>query len=152
MDFKTKLLKFMYGRYGVDQLYRFLFILYFLLFFINLFIKSSIITYINIIIVIFMFYRVFSKNIYKRQLENKIYLKYKNILLKPIKKLKRNYHDRKQYVYKKCSKCKTTLRLPLPDKRGIKHVVCPECGKKITLFILRQKKIEIIRNRKEGKK
>ena len=143
MDFKTKLLKFMYGRYGVDQLYRFLFILYFLLFFINLFIKSSIITYINIIIVIFMFYRVFSKN---------IYLKYKNILLKPIKKLKRNYHDRKQYVYKKCSKCKTTLRLPLPDKRGIKHVVCPECGNKIKLFILRQKKIEIIRNRKEGKK
>ena len=69
--------KFMYGRYGVDELYKFLFILYIITFIINIFIRSQILEIIGLIIVLITFYRVFSKNIYKRSKENRNYLKAK---------------------------------------------------------------------------
>ena len=39
MKFINKLQKFMYGRYGIDELYKFLFYFYILLLILNLFIK-----------------------------------------------------------------------------------------------------------------
>ena len=39
----------------------------------------------------------------------------------------------------------TILRLPLPSKRGIKHVKCPKCGKRLTVVALRKLKVEVIR-------
>lgn len=92
-----------------------------------------------------MFYRFFSKKIYKRSNENQKYLKIKNNLLKPFKNFKRNMKD-KDYIYKKCNNCKKTLRLPLPYERGIKHTKCPNCKKKLTIFVLKKQKIEIIKN------
>ena len=139
----------MQGRYGPDELYKFLFKLYIFLFIIDLFIKSKILTAIELIIVITMFYRFLSKNIYARQKENKWYLKQKNNLLKPINKIKRNYKDRNYHVYKKCKKCKSTLKLPLPPKRGIQHTKCPKCKTKIKFFCLRKEKIEVIKNKKK---
>ena len=41
--------------------------------------------------------------------------------------IKRNMND-KDHIYKKCSKCKTTLKLPIPYERGIKHTKCPKCN------------------------
>lgn len=139
----------MQGRYGPDELYKFLFKLYIFLFIIDLFINSKILTAIELIIVITMFYRFLSKNIYARQKENKWYLKQKNNLLKPINKIKRNYKDRNYHVYKKCKKCKSTLKLPLPPKRGIQHTKCPKCKTKIKFFCLRKEKIEVIKNKKK---
>lgn len=146
MNFIAKIQRFMYGRYGPDELYKFLFKIYFLSFIIDLFINSKILIACEFIIVFLMFFRFFSKNIYKRSRENSIYLKYKSIFLKPIESLKRNYKDRNYYKYKKCRNCKTTLRLPLPNSRGIKHAKCPNCKKRITLFCFRKQKIEIIRD------
>lgn len=139
----------MYGRYGPDELYKFLFKVYFLLFIIDLFINSKILTISELIIVFLMFFRFFSKNIYKRSRENSIYLKYRKFCLKPIENLKRNYKDRKYYKYKKCRHCKTTLRLPLPNSRGIKHAKCPNCKKRITMICFRKEKIEIIRKKEK---
>ena len=149
MKFITKIQRFMQGRYGPDELYKFLFKLYIFLFIIDLFINSKILTAIELIIVITMFYRFLSKNIYARQKENKWYLKQKNNLLKPINKIKRNYKDRNYHVYKKCKKCKSTLKLPLPPKRGIQHTKCPKCKTKIKFFCLRKEKIEVIKNKKK---
>jgi hypothetical protein len=56
----------MYGRYGVDDLYKFLFHTYILLLLLNLFIKNNIISILELIIFVIMFYRVFSRKIYKR--------------------------------------------------------------------------------------
>lgn len=148
MKFQEKLYKYMYGRYGIDQLYYFLFFLYVILIVLNLFFKSDILFIIELVLLVVMMYRVMSKKIYVRTKENNLYLKYKNKFLKPFHNIKRNFKDRKKYVYKKCSNCKTTLRLPIPEKRGIKKVICPDCKKKLTVFTLRQKRIEIIRNKK----
>ena len=147
MNLRNKLIKFMYGRYGVDELYKFLFILYIITFIINIFLNSLILEIISLIIVLYTFYRVLSKNISKRCKENREYLKLKKKLIKPFKNIKRNISD-KDHIYKKCSKCKTTLKLPTPYERGIKHTNCPKCKKRLTLLILKRQKVEIIKYKK----
>ena len=69
------------------------------------------------------------------------------VLKDEINNLKRNIKD-KDHIYKKCSKCKTTLKLPVPYERGIKHTKCPKCKKRISFLVLKKQKIEIIKNKK----
>ena len=135
--------KFMYGRYGPDELYKFQMVLYFITLILGIFIKSKILSIVQLLFVASIIFRPMSKKIYKRSDENQRYLKIKNNLLKPFTNIKRNIKD-KDHIYKKCHKCKTTLKLPLPSKRGIKHAKCPHCGKRITLIAFKCQKIEII--------
>lgn len=143
----NKIRKFMYGRYGVDDLYSFLFKIYILLLIINVFVKSSIISYLELCLVIFMFFRVFSKNIYTRSNENVKFLKLKKKILSPFKNIKRNFGD-KEHIYRKCRKCHKILKLSLPYERGFKTIKCPKCGNRKKTLILKKQKIEIIKKKK----
>jgi uncharacterized protein YggT (Ycf19 family) len=136
--------KFMYGRYGLDDLYKFLFELYIVLLIINLFLKSKILNLISIFIVFYMFFRFFSKKIYARSNENQLFLKIKKKILKPFRVIKMNIND-KNHIYKKCSKCGTILKLPLQSKAGFKKAKCPKCNKKVRLFTFKKEKIEIVK-------
>lgn len=144
MELIYKLQRFMYGRYGIDELYKFLFKTYIGLIILNLFINNTILSLLELIIVIIMIYRTLSKNINKRKQENIIFIEIKKQVLKPFINIKRNILD-KDYIYKKCSKCKKTLKLPIPFERGIKHTKCPNCKKKMTILVLKKQKIEIIK-------
>lgn len=146
MKYSNKFQKFMYGRYGTDELYNFLLKSYLVIFVINIFLKSSILRYLQLIIFFYMFFRLFSKKIYKRSDENVAFLKMKKNFLKPFRDIQRNIKD-KDHIYKKCRKCKTTLKLPLPYKRGPKKAKCPHCGKKVRVFAWKYQKIEIITNK-----
>ena len=66
----NKLRTFMIGRYGIDELYKVLLVIYTILVLINIFIRSKIITVIEVLFIIIMLYRVLSKNIYQRRKEN----------------------------------------------------------------------------------
>lgn len=147
MQFIYKIQKFMMGRYGVDNLYRFLLMLYFILIVIDLFFNNIVLTVLEFLVIFIMFYRVFSKNIKQRRKENELFLEIKKKCIKPFEVIKKNRED-KYHIYKRCPKCKTILRLPLPNKRGIKHAKCPHCKKKVTLFTLKYQKVEIIRKKK----
>ena len=74
--------RFMQGRYGVDHFSHFLVILAFLLMFIQLFIHHDVIrlviSVLVMIILVFSYYRTFSRNHYQRYRENEWYLKYHN--------------------------------------------------------------------------
>lgn len=138
-----KIRDFMKGIYGIpDELYKFLFILYFALLIINIFIKSNILSIIELVIIIIMFYRMFSKKIYKRSDENQKFISLKKKILKPFNVIEKNVKD-KDHIYRKCHKCKTILKLPLPNDRGFKKAKCPHCGKKRRVFTLRKLKVEI---------
>ena len=145
MKFINRVQKFMYNRYGIDDLYKFLFWVYFILIIIDLFVNNIILLVLELLLIFIMFYRVFSKNIYKRASENQKYLKLKNNLSKPFRNIKRNIKD-KDHIYKKCPKCKTVLKLPVPTERGIKHVKCPTCKKRLTLLVFKKLKVELIKN------
>ena len=147
MSFINKFAKFMYGRYGADDLHKFLLKLYIVLIIINIFVKSRVLSFIEMVIIVYTFYRFFSKNCYQRRKENTRYLKFKEFLINPFNNIKTNFRD-KDNVYKKCSSCKTILKLPVPSTRGIKHAKCPKCKKRLTIFTLKQQKVEVIKKNK----
>lgn len=147
MKFQDKIQNFMKGRYGPDDLYYFLFKLYIVILILNLFIKSNILTYIELIIIIIVLYRFLSKKIYVRSNENKKFLKLKNKCLKPFKAIKRNYKDRNEWIYRRCKHCKKLLKLPIPNKRGKKTIKCPKCKKESNIYTFRQEKVEFIKKK-----
>ena len=137
----------------VDALNKFLLIVLLILIILTIFIRSFILDILKFIILGIVIFRLVSKNKYQRNKENQSFLKIKKTLSKPFSNIIRNFKDRKKYVYKKCHKCKTTLKLPLPKKIGINHAKCPNCKNRVTLFTLRcQKpekiKVEVIKKRK----
>lgn len=154
MKYINKIQKFMYGRYGPDELYHFLFKLYIFLLIIDLFVNSRIFDVLELLILVIIFYRFFSRKIYKRSDENRIFLKVKNKILRPFIRVRKNFVSwiknikDKNYIYKKCRKCKTVIRLPLPDEKGIKYVKCPKCKKRLRVLCLKKEKIVIIKKDK----
>ena len=127
--FKQKLSRFFYGRYGGDTLNKFLLAVYIIVVLtmniLSLFFDSPIFGLIYTVssvtllgLIILIFYRILSKNIAKRRLENERFCGFF--------KLRRNkFRDRKTHVYRKCPSCKAVLRLP--KAKGKHFVVCPRC-------------------------
>lgn len=131
----------------VDDLNRFLFILGIILFFVSLFTNNFFVDLGTLLTFVIFGWRLFSKNKTARYKENQKFLKIKKNLIHPWQKIKDSYQKRKYNIYKKCSKCKTILKLPLPSRRGIKHAKCPNCGKRLTFMVWRKEKVEVIKKR-----
>lgn len=144
----AKIKKFMYGRYGIDELYNFLFSVYLILAFINLFLGNSFISWLIFFIAVIAIYRVLSKNSSNRRKENAIYLEIVRKISKLFINVKRNFTD-KEHIYKRCS-CGTTIKVSLPKSYGIKHAKCPNCKKRNTFLALKKEKIIIIPKEKEA--
>ncbi|MGN1341881.1 MAG: hypothetical protein ACI4VL_01455 [Bacilli bacterium] len=140
-NFINKLTKFMYGRYGIDDLYYFLLIICLIIIILNIFIHSSILTIIELIIFSVAIYRYLSKNTYKRNKENKKYLYIKDKILNYFNYQKRKYNDRNTHMYKKCPKCKQKIRLPL--KKGKHTVKCPNCSHKFEVKCSKDEKVKV---------
>ncbi len=114
---------------------------------VSFFIKNFFIDLLPFIFFAIFVFRLLSKNKIQRKKENDIYLKI-------IHKIKNPFNIDKNHVYKKCKKCNTTLKLPLPKKSGINHVKCPNCGNRITVWNIRHKKkekvkVEVIKKKKD---
>ena len=123
--FRERVASFMVGRYGVDRLYYFLLAVCFILIVINLFIDSLVISLVESALFVYTFYRVLSRNVYKRQQENEKFIKIGEYLKKQFNLQKCKVRDRKTHVYRKCPSCKNNLRLP--KQKGKHTVVCPCC-------------------------
>lgn len=121
--------RFMYGRYGIDKFYYFLFALYFIIVLINQFVENAFvyaaIQILSLVLLVYMFFRVFSKNTYKRYAEGqkfeKIFSKFTGFF-----KLQRNkFRDRKTHVYRRCTSCRAVLRFR--KVKGKHSATCPRC-------------------------
>ena len=124
-SFRERVARFMVGRYGMDHLYYFLLTFCTVLIVINIFAKSYILSSVNTLLLVFAFYRVLSKNIYKRQRENEKFIVIWDKLKKFHNLQKCRYRDRKTHVYRKCPSCNSNLRLP--KQKGKHTVSCPCC-------------------------
>lgn len=121
------LYRFMQGRYGNDELNKFLLWSYVILVAVNLFVKSIIIIALYWVLALIFIYRMMSKNCYKRQQENGEYMIIHNKALKEFRYFSNKWKYRKTHIYRKCPNCKAPIRLP--KKRG-KHICCcPACKK-----------------------
>lgn len=140
-NFINKINKFMSGRYGIDDLYYFLFTIFLILFILNMFIKSTVLSTIELIIFVVAVYRYLSKNKNQRSKENKKYLYIKDKILNYFNYQKRKYKDRNTHMYKKCPNCKQKIRLPL--KKGKHTVKCPNCSHKFEVKCSKNEKIKV---------
>lgn len=116
----------MYGRYGTDTLSTVLLYVYFAFVLIctivSIFVRSiwfSLFYYVVAsALVVWMFSRMFSRNIAARKRENDKFCGFFRLR-------KNKFRDRKTHVYRKCPACKAVLRLP--KAKGKHFVVCPRC-------------------------
>ncbi len=131
--FKNAIQKFFYGRCGNDKLNRFIFFIYFVSFIVYLFVQHFSLLIVNTILFIIFIFRFMSRNLYKRDKENQIYLKIINKIKQPFLRFFHKIRDRKTHVYKKCPNCKKVLRLrKVKGEHGVK---CPICNHRFKIKI-----------------
>ena len=90
MNFISKIQQFMYGRYGIDDLTKFILKIYLVVIVINIFVKSFILTLIELLLLGISVFRTISKNIYGRNKENMRFRGIKSNIVKPFSNIKRN--------------------------------------------------------------
>ncbi|MBL1229061.1 hypothetical protein IW492_07415 [Enterococcus sp. BWB1-3] len=121
-----KLQKYMRGRYGVfDSLSRSLLVVSLALILINLFFGTNILRWAAFIILALVYYRFFSKKIYRRSNENQKYIVWMNKEKKKFGYLKERIQNRKTYTYFSCPECHQHLRAP--KNKGTIKVTCSSC-------------------------
>lgn len=128
--FKYKLYRFMQGRRGLDNLGRFLIMTAMILMIVSMFLIKfptvyRVAYYIGVISFIYAYFRAFSRNIYKREMENNKYLALKYKITKG-KSLRQWRYERKIYSFFKCPGCGQKMRAP--KGKGSIKVKCHQCG------------------------
>lgn len=126
---RQRLLRFMAGRNGNDAFNRFLLVVILVMMLLSLFLPSGVsrISYpITIALLGYSYFRMFSRNIYKRQTENAWYWEKRSRVVASVRMLKERWVQRKDYRFYSCPSCRTTLRVP--RGKGQIKIVCRKCG------------------------
>lgn len=126
---RERIAKFMAGRYGNDQLGRALLAVDVIILVLSLIFSGKlggILLPLAMVLLGYMYFRMLSRNIYKRQEENGKYLRLKYKVTSKFNVLKERWKQRKEFKFFTCPSCHTTLRVP--RGRGRIKIVCRKCG------------------------
>ena len=127
---RAKFLQYMTGRYGNDQLNKFLSIAGLVCAFLAVIFGrtklATLIWLLAVVLIAIVYARMFSRNIYKRSDENTKYLRKKDSLIRTFNLRKERWKQRKSYKFFTCPACNTTLRVP--RGKGKINIVCRKCG------------------------
>ncbi len=126
---REKFHRFMHGRYGVDHFSNFLLVLAVVIMALQLVLRWNITTLILNIIALailgYAYFRIFSRNHYKRYQENEKYLQYHNRVKDFFAHEKGNMEQRKTHRIFKCPNCAQSIRVP--KGKGKIAITCPTC-------------------------
>lgn len=122
---KEWLQRFMIGRYGVDQLNRFLLGTTLVSMILSMFFRSTILNTLAMLLLIVCYVRMLSRNIRKRYDENMKYLQYRNKIVAFVNRKKANFKQRKTHRIYKCPTCGQKIRVP--KGKGRICITCPKC-------------------------
>lgn len=124
------LAKFMYGRYGTDRLNMFLLIVLIVCAGLNLFVRNGYFSIVmsswETLLIVLIYYRMFSRNIQKRYAENQKYLSLENKVKRFFGRTKYIQEQRKDFHIYTCPQCRQKIRIP--KGKGKISVRCPKCG------------------------
>ena len=126
---RERFARFMAGRNGNDQLNVFLLIVDLILMLLSgIFSKSigGVLYPIVIALLVYVYFRMFSRNVYKRREENGKYMRLKYKAAADIRLFKERWIQRKYYKFFTCPSCRASLRVP--RHRGKIKIVCRKCG------------------------
>lgn len=124
-SFKDKMARFMYGRYGMDQLSRNLSLICLVLLIVTMFVRNNVIYMIALIGIVYTYFRVFSRNISRRSEENEKYLRFHYKVIGKLNKIKFRITDSKTHRIFRCPSCSQKIRVP--RGKGKISIKCPKC-------------------------
>ena len=134
---KQRIQRFLYGRNGPDHLSRFMMwtalagmILSLLLHPLGNGSLAALFWLYAIFAILYSYFRMFSRNVYKRREENGRYLQRRRKLTRKLDTLKLRFQQRKTYRFFTCTSCKSLLRVP--RGKGTVRVTCKQCGETFT--------------------
>lgn len=127
---RDRFMRFMMGRYGTDEFSKFLLGFAVALMVLNLFVRIGLLNTLVMVLLVYVYFRMFSKNIQKRYEENMKYLQLRGKVFQRFEKEKRMAADRKVNHIYKCPTCKQKIRVP--KGKGKICITCPKCRTEFT--------------------
>ena len=124
--FRERMARFMYGRYGNDQLSRLYLCLAMGCFIVYVFTRFNLIYLAGLLLMIYGLYRAFSKDISKMSAQNQKYLTWRYQRIAEFQNTKKHWAQRKEYCFFKCPSCRQKVRVP--RGRGRIAITCPKCS------------------------
>ena len=119
----------MAGRYGVDEYSRFLNVVALVSLVLSILFNNGLSVFfwlLAIISLVWTYFRMFSRNTYKRRAENNAYLTIRYSMTRKLSGLKQRMQQKRYYLFYKCPKCGITTRVP--KGKGKIRITCPKCG------------------------
>lgn len=123
---RERIIRFLMGRYGVDDFSRFLMAVSIVFFVLNVIFRRGLFYILAIAVLAYAYYRILSKNHNRRYRENMKYTCYKNKVMSIFKREKSHMQQRKTHHIYTCRKCGQKIRIP--RGKGKIQVTCPKCG------------------------
>ena len=125
-NLRRKLQQFMQGRYGIDQLNRVLLYVSLGLIILTFFIHNTVLSFITTVSLVYLYFRMLSRNIQARYRENQWFLEKTEGVRAWIGRQKNHLIQQKDYHIYKCPGCGQKVRVP----RGAGKIIvrCPKCG------------------------
>lgn len=131
---RERLARFMAGRYGMDQLNKFISVLSLVLLIAAVIFNKTAISrplwLLAFVLLLVVYARMLSRNVYKRNAENYKYLKHRMSFTGKFEMISIRWKQRKDYKFFSCPACHTTLRVP--KHKGKINIVCKKCGNSFT--------------------
>ena len=126
--FRYKVQMWMQGRYGIDELFKFLIGIAFAFLVLSWFPHIRFLYYGFALFTVLAYLRCFSRNIGARRKELYTYNKIRTSVMEKLKLYRKIWSERKTHKYFKCRKCKAVLRVP--KGKGKIEVTCRVCREK----------------------
>ncbi len=127
---RERIARFMAGRNGNDQLNRLLLLVDVITLLLASLLSGSVLGRLLYALVLVLlgltYFRMFSRDLYRRRSENERYIRYKQRLLSRLRVLRERWKQRKEYKFFTCPSCKAVMRVP--RGKGKIRVVCHKCG------------------------
>lgn len=124
---RGKLQQFMAGRYGVDQLARSLNFVVIVLLVVSMLTRQQFIYLFALGLMIYSYFRIFSRNRTKRYAENARYLQRTAKIRNYFVTLGRDMRTRRTHHIYRCPGCRQKIRIP--RGKGKVAVRCPKCSR-----------------------
>ncbi len=130
---REKMMRFMVGRNGNDQLNLFLYAVDAVLLIAATLVRGQVGRWMYAAVLVllgYIYFRMLSRNLTRRREENGKYLRIRYSIQAGLKIRREKWVQRKDYKFFTCPSCKTTLRVP--RGHGKIKIVCRKCGNSFT--------------------
>ena len=123
---RNRLQRFMAGRYGVDKMNQVLSVCSLILIVFGIFFKVSLLYWVGLAVMIYIYFRMLSKDIPRRYAENPAFLQQYYRLTGWFTGKKQSMERNKGYRIYKCPQCRQKVRVP--KGKGKISIHCPKCS------------------------